>query len=542
MRLGNSYITILLFYQKVSLISLLNIRILLLIVKDNYVNHLPLNKVINTATKLEKTALLLCVSLSVVAFLFPALLTAHLQPVISRLLSYLGSPFFILVNLLLFIVIAVAISPLGRRKIGGEQAKVEFALFGWLSMLFAAGMGSGLVFWGVAEPALHTINSPLKQGLYPNPHTSGLALTLVNWGAHAWALYAVFGLVLGGLSSNSGKVGDISAPVISVFKGVINKDWQIKLGFGIKLIAIFSIFFGVVGTIANSTLLLRKGLAVKLGVESALLSGFIIISLIVALYTLSATLGLKKGIQTLSKFNMLLALALMVWLLFIVPIEPIINIAIGGTWDYLQLISIGTWQLASQLNDPKWANGWTYNYYFWWLAWGPFVGVFLAKISQGRPVWQYILGVVLVPTLVTIVWFSVFSGSAIAWDEAHQSGILQAIKADYTQGLFVFFEQLGCQGAVLIWSSLLLLLIFVATSADSAVLVIRQLSGANKTYTWSLYAWSFALGLYACVLLVQNNEPLNHSVAIVGAFPFLIIYLLQLIGFVKEFIKKEVDE
>jgi glycine betaine transporter len=360
----------------------------------------------------------------------------------------------------------------------------------------------------------------------------------VNWGAHAWALYAVFGLVLGGLSSKSGQAGDISAPVLSVSKGLLSENGQNKLAFMIKLVAIFAIFFGVVGTIANSTLLLRKGLEIELGVESALFSGFIIISLIVILYTLSAKLCLKKGVQALSKLNVSIALLLIVWLLMLVPIQPITDTAIDGTWDYIKLITSGTWDFANQLKDPLWANGWTYNYYFWWLAWGPFVGVFLAKISQGRPVWQYILGVVLVPTLVTIVWFSVFSGSAIAWDTAYQSGILEAIKTDYTQGLFVFFEQLGWQGTVLVWASLLLLLIFVATSADSAVLVIRQLSGANETKTWSLYGWSFALGLCAYVLLVQNNEQLNRSIAIIGAIPFLLIFLLQLIGFVKEFVNE----
>ncbi|MDU0353741.1 BCCT family transporter [Paraglaciecola aquimarina] len=439
-----------------------------------------------------------------------------------------------MVNLLLVMVICLAISPVGRRKMGGPQANVEFTLFGWLSMLFAAGMGSGLIFWGVAEPALHTIQSPLKAELYENPQTSGLALTLVNWGAHAWALYAVFGLVLGGLSRQSAESGDLSGPVISATKGLMNSSGQIKLAFAIKLVAILAIFFGVVGTIANSTLLLRKGLEIELEVESALLSGFIIVMLIMTLYTLSATLGLKRGVQALSKFNMFLAVALITGVLFLVPIQPIIDTAIGGTWDYIQLITNGTWHFASQLNDPEWANGWTYNYYFWWLAWGPFVGVFLAKISLGRPVWQYILGVVLVPTLVTIVWFSVFSGSAIAWDMTHQSGILAAIKADYTQGLFVFFAQLGWPGALLVWASLLLLLIFVATSADSAVLVIRQLSNASETTIWSLYGWSFALGLSAYVLLVQNNELLNRSIAIIGAMPFLIIFLLQLIGFIRE--------
>ena len=140
---------------------------------------------VNKPNKLEKSALFLCVGLSILAFLLPDMLTQHLQPVINQLLALLGSPFFILVNVLLLSVIVIAISPLGRRKMGGEQATVEFKLFGWLSMLFAAGMGSGLIFWGIAEPALHTISSPLRADLYSNPQSSGLALTLVNWGAHA---------------------------------------------------------------------------------------------------------------------------------------------------------------------------------------------------------------------------------------------------------------------------------------------------------------------------------------------------------------------
>ena len=354
-------------------------------------------------TKLEKTALLLCLTLCAIAFLAPQLLTNYLQPLINNALSFLGAPFFLLVNFLLLAVIVIAISPLGRRKVGGDNARIEFGLFGWLSMLFAAGMGSGLIFWGVAEPALNVVNSPLKHTLYPDKVSSALALTLVNWGAHAWALYAVFGLVLGGLTKNSHCSGDISAPVISSIKGAINIKYQNRLTFIVKLVAVLAIFFGVVGTIANSTLLLRKGIEINLGIESALVSGFIIVSLIVLLYTISAKLGLKKGIQTLSKFNVWLAFLLLLWLLLLLPIQPIMAIAIEGTRDYLRLIFTGAWQLQSQLNNPEWANGWTYNYYFWWLAWGPFVGVFLAKISQGRPVWQYILGVVLLPTLVTIV-------------------------------------------------------------------------------------------------------------------------------------------
>lgn len=220
--------------------------------------------------KLELIALLLCLSLSTTAFLVPELLTEYLQPIINEALRVLGASLFLLVNGLLVAVIVIAFSPLGKQKVGGSNAQVEFGLFGWLSMLFAAGMGSGLIFWGVAEPALNVVNSPLKQSLYPNETSSALALTLINWGAHAWALYAVFGLVLGGVTNTGNGNVEISAPVISALKGVINAKNQRKVIFLVKLVAVLAIFFGVVGTIANSTMLLRKGIEMHSQIESAL--------------------------------------------------------------------------------------------------------------------------------------------------------------------------------------------------------------------------------------------------------------------------------
>lgn len=436
--------------------------------------------------------------MSILTITVPAILTEYVQPFISLSLKYFGGSFFLLVNFLLIAVLVLVVSPLGSKKIGGENAKVEFSSVGWLAMLFAAGMGSGLVFWGVAEPALHSIEPPLKQSLYPNRLASSLALTLVNWGAHAWALYAVFGLVLGGLTQFSGKSADIVAPVMSGLGEKIAKPLKFKISFIVKLVSIFAIFFGVVGTIANSTLLIGRGIELELGIKSPQLIAIMILTILLVIYTLSAKLGLKKGVQSLSIFNVALGFILLCWLLILVPFEPILKIALDGTGYYLQLLVTGTWQFDNQLRDPSWAMAWTYNYYFWWLAWGPFVGVFLARISYGRSIRQYIMGVVFIPTLVTIIWFSVFSGAAIEWDKAHQSGILAAIKVDYTQGLFVLFQQLGLQGVIFIWMSLLLLLIFVATSADSAVLVMRQLANSQQQ-SWTLYAWCLALVLSSAV-------------------------------------------
>ncbi|WP_228482525.1 MULTISPECIES: BCCT family transporter [unclassified Pseudoalteromonas] len=495
----------------------------------------------HSISSLEKTALALCMFGALIAVILPDVITEQVQPFVQMILKWIGSSFFLLVNFLLFAIIILAISPLGSRKVGGEHAVVEYSNFGWFAMLFAAGMGSGLVFWGVAEPALHSLDPPLKQSLYPDRLASSLALTLVNWGAHAWALYAVFALVLGGLTQYSGKSGDICAPVLTALGNRFDKSAKFTVSFIVKLIAVIAIFFGVVGTIANSTLLISKGVEIELGVTSTLLVGSLIVCLLAVIYSLSVKFGLRRGVQSLSIFNVLLAFSLLVWLLLVVPIEPIIKIAFDGTGYYLQLLATGTWQFDSQLKTPDWATHWTYNYYFWWLAWGPFVGVFLAKISQGRKVWQFILAVVCIPTLVTIIWFATFSGAAIEWDRLNQAGILVAIKQDYSQGLFVFFNQLDWQGTVFIWASLLLLLIFVATSADSAILVIRELVSSEQNNRVTLYAWCLALFLCSFALLMLQDEPLNRSVAILGALPFLLIFLLQLVGFLKEFIRDICD-
>lgn len=478
---------------------------------------------------------------ALIAVILPSFITEQVQPFVQTVLDWIGSSFFLMVNFLLFAIIILAISPLGSRKVGGQDAVVEYSNFGWFAMLFAAGMGSGLVFWGVAEPALHSLDPPLKQSLYPDRLASSLALTLVNWGAHAWALYAVFALVLGGLTQYSGKSGDICSPVLTAVGNRFDKSTKFTVSFIVKLIAVLAIFFGVVGTIANSTLMISKGVEIELGVTSTLLVGSLIVCLLTVIYSLSVKFGLRRGVQSLSIFNVILAFSLLVWLLTVVPIEPIIKIALDGTGYYLQLLVTGTWQFDSQLKAPDWATHWTYNYYFWWLAWGPFVGVFLAKISQGRKVWQFIFAVVCIPTLVTIIWFATFSGAAIEWDRLNQAGILVAIKQDYSQGLFVFFNQLGWQGTVFIWASLLLLLIFVATSADSAILVIRELVGADPSNRVTLYTWCLALFLCSLALLLLQDEPLNRSVAILGALPFLLIFLLQLVGFLKEFIRDICD-
>ncbi len=394
---------------------------------------------------------------------------------------------------------------------------------------------------GVAEPVIHSIEQPLKHGLYPDKIGASIALTMLNWGIHAWALYGAFGLLLGGVTKALVTTDDISAPALFALPSRLQARLHSPLKKTIYLVAIIAIFFGVVGTIANASMLLNNGAQMTLTdmgfeIDSVSIGVFVLVA-ITLIYFLSSQLGLHRGIQTLSIINVYLAFVMLVLVLLVVPIAPILETIFVALKDYALLVVSGGWQLETQLKDPQWANIWTYNYYFWWLAWGPFVGVFLARISKGRPLWQYILGVVFVPSLMSLVWFSVLGGSALALDNLAHANVITAVNEDYTKGVFIFFNQLGWMGHILTWLSFFLLVVFVATSADSALLVIRQLCGTLSRKR-SLIVWSVTMALFSLGLVVIADEKLNRNIAVIGALPFAFIFIWQVVGFIKALSKE----
>ncbi|MEO2279332.1 BCCT family transporter [Pseudoalteromonas pernae] len=494
---------------------------------------------------LERHALVICIAIASLALVWPSALKKVVQPIVQGAISTLGGGFFVFVNFILLALVLLCLSPLAKKKMGGEQAKIEFSTFGWLAMLFAAGMGSGLVFWGVAEPVIHSVEKPLKQGLYPDNIGASLALTMLNWGVHAWALYGAFGLLLGGVTKALSTTDDISAPALYALPTHLQQRLKPTVQSVIYLIAIVAIFFGVVGTIANASMLLHNGAQMTLtsmGFDIAESWIAVAVLLIITfIYFMSSQLGLHRGIQTLSIINIYLAFVMLVLVVLVVPIAPIVKTVLVALKDYAMLIVSGAWQLDSQLKDSKWANVWTYNYYFWWLAWGPFVGIFLARISRGRPLWQYILGVVFIPSLMSLVWFSVLGGSALALDGSSHASLISAVNEDYTKGVFIFFAELGGMGHILTWLSFFLLVVFVATSADSALLVIRQLC-STLSRKRSLVIWSLTMTLISLGLVVIADEKLNRNIAVIGALPFAFIFIWQVVGFIKALSKELLSE
>ena len=475
----------------------------------------------------ENIAFIVCFITSILIFVEHESIKSHIRPAISNILTHIGSLFFYLVNAVLIVILLLLATPLRHKKIGGDNAQIEFKLMSWISMLFATGMGSGLIFWGVAEPSMHLVNMPIAPKFITDPQPSALSLTYLNWGIHAWALYGAFGILLGKVFYDHTSIANIGKTATTPMLNRISNSYTEHIHRVINIITITAIFFGLVGTVANSTLLLRASVGNLLNTHQGVFLTAAILIMLFTTYLLSSLLGLKRGIRSLSFINMSMAIFILVIVIALSPLLKVFKLIFSSSMEYFSFVWKAPHFLSSNLQETEWANFWTYNYYFWWLAWGPFVGVFLARISHGRPLWQYILGVIFIPTLFSVIWFSFFAGTAFNI----QPEIVTEISQDYTQGLFIFFNQFGTIGEVAIWVSLLLLLIFVATSADSAIYVIREIglnkSRRNKTY---ILLWSLALILSSAALLIVSDEAVNRTVAIFGAIPFLFVFILQIIN------------
>ena len=388
-------------------------------------------------------------------------------------------------------------------------------------MLFAAGMGSGLVFWGVAEPLIH-----LKAAVNPE-HSPQFALALAHfhWGLHAWAIYAVSGLSIAWFAYVYQRPMTISASFSSSLEGQ-------KKFFIFDYLAVLAIIFGVAGTFANSIALIETGVQkIKLYDAGGFGLRMTVLALISFCFIISSSTGLKRGIKYLSNFNIVLAMLILLSVILLSNPFAIASEMVLSTAIYLRELPRLSFFIPEA--TAKWSQSWSIINLVWWIAWAPFVGLFIAKISRGRSIREFLLTVILVPTLASILWFSAFAGSAF-----HLPGLEKIVASmnstelnAYTNGLFVFFEQLPF-GKILAGSAILLLLTFVITSADSAIYVTGLLT--NSPGILSKLLWSSILIALTIALLQQNNIELNRLIAISGAAPFTLILIAQIVMLLKD--------
>ncbi len=480
----------------------------------------------------------LCGVIAVLGLAWPNRLASVGAAVSSTAFDSLGWLFLTSVSTFLLLCLWVAFSRYGRLTLGRSGDEPEFSTASWLAMLFAAGMGSGLLFWGVAEPVIHYADPPVPPGGTPAAARRALVQTAFHWGIHAWAVYCMGGLVLAYFGFRKGLPYLPGAPLRHVFRG----RWVVPVAGLADLIGVLAVAAGVGGSLGAGILQLRTGLAAFAGLPGgSTLVAFGILGVLMVAYMTSASTSLDKGIKWLSNINMGLAIALMLFVLAAGPTSFLLDVFATGIGDYVAALPSLSLRLFPYRDLEQWTHSWTLTYFIWWIAWAPFVGVFIARISKGRTIREFVLGVLLAPTAFSLLWFAVFGGAGIHEELHGAGGMVELVSEDVTVALFALFDRLPL-AALLSGVAALLLFVFLVTSADSATYVLGMLTshGSLVPTTQRKLLWGLVIGGLGGALMLTGNIDVLKSVIVTGAVPFTFVMLLQVVALLRALRAEEV--
>ncbi len=432
-------------------------------------------------------------------------------------------------------VLWLAVSRFGAIPLGRDGEEPEFRTVSWIAMMFSAGMGIGLMFYGVAEPLSHLVTPPPGTGPAGNPEAmqTAMATTLFHWTLHPWAIYAVVGLAIAYGVYRKGRLQLISA----AFAPLIGDRANGPLGKVIDMLAIFATLFGSAASLGLGALQIRSGLDIVAGIGTAgnaVLLGIIVVLTIAFIF--SAVSGVAKGIQWLSNINMVLALILALFVFVVGPTVFILNVIPTSLGSYVQDLAMMSARSGAEGGAvDTWLQSWTVFYWAWWLSWTPFVGMFIARISRGRTIRQFVTGVLLVPSVVSLVWFAVFGGAAIS---IQQGGVDLAGEGTTEGQLFTLLDQfpLSTVASILV---IVLVAIFFVSGADAASIVMGSLSerGTIEPSRPTVVFWGAATGAVAAVmLLVGGDDALTglQTLTILAALPFVLVMVGLAVALVKD--------
>jgi choline/glycine/proline betaine transport protein len=442
-----------------------------------------------------------------------------------------GSWFYVLtVAFIFFFVIFLGVSRYGDIRLGPDHSTPDYSLVTWLSMLFAAGMGIGLMFFGVAEPLMHYLSPPTAQTGTVEAVKEAMKMTFFHWGLHAWAIYTIVALVLAYFSYRHNLPLTLRSALYPLIGEKIYK-WP---GHLVDIFAVVSTVFGVATSLGLGASQVNAGFSYLFGLDVSTTNQIIIMCVITGLAVISVATGLDKGIKILSETNMFLAVTLLILIFVLGPTVFLLQAYLQNIGDYLAAIVHNTFNLFAY-KKTDWIGGWTIFYWGWWLAWAPFVGLFIARISRGRTIRQFIIGVMLIPTVFTLLWMTIFGNSAI--DLVHNQGVValgEMVSQDSSVALFVFLENFPLS-TLLSGFSVLMIVIFFVTSCDSGAMVVDMLCshGKNDTPLWQRVYWAVGIGVVAAVLLLAGGLNALQTMTIASALPFTIVLLLAIIGLIK---------
>ncbi|MDM5157305.1 BCCT family transporter [Bacillus sp. DX1.1] len=454
------------------------------------------------------------------------------------LVSKFGWFYIISVSIFLGITIFLIVSKYGSIRLGKDDDEPDYSYMTWFAMLFSAGMGIGLVFWGVAEPLNHLYTPPFGESTTEESARLALRFSFFHWGLHPWGLYALVALCIAYFTFRKGKPSTISATVGSLFKS--GENGRIARTFDV--LAVFATVFGVATSLGLGAQQIAGGISYLTAIPNSLTTQLIIIAIVTVLYMLSAQTGLDKGIKYLSNANIILAFALMGILLFAGPTNFIMNYFTSTIGSYIQELPSMSFRL-SPLNEGgnQWIQSWTIFYWAWWIAWSPFVGTFIARVSKGRTIREFVIGVLLVPTLIGALWFSVFGGTGIHMELFEGANIYGQIKEMGTEvGLFAVLHEMGSIGPALSVLAILLISTFFITSADSATFVLGMLTtnGSLNPPNRIKLVWGIVLAALASTLLYVGGLTALQTASIIAAFPFVFVIFFMVVSLFKELQKE----
>ncbi len=430
----------------------------------------------------------------------------------------------------LVFVVALGFSSLGRLKLGPDHSTPDYSYTTWFAMLFAAGMGIGLMYFGVAEPVMHFAKPPVGDPETIASARQAMRITFFHWGIHAWAIYAVVALSLAYFGYRHG----LPLRIRSALYPLIGERIHGPIGHAVDTFAVLGTIFGLATSLGLGVIQINSGLQylfgtpVGTGVQVALIAG------ITAIATVSVFTGLDRGVRRLSEFNMILAVALLMFVLVTGPTVHLLQAFVQNTGMYISNVFGMTFNLYAY-EPTDWIGGWTLFYWGWWIAWSPFVGMFIARISRGHTVREFVIGVLLVPLGFTFLWMTIYGNAALHMILADGANdLMNAVSADSSVAIYSFLERLPLSNITSAVATLLVVIFFV-TSADSGALVIDMLSSKDdgESPVWQRIFWALLVGAIAIALLIAGGLTALQAGTIAAALPFTVVMILACMGLLR---------
>jgi choline/glycine/proline betaine transport protein len=480
-------------------------------------------------------SLIFIMGISLLSALFPKVTENLLNTIKEFIFINLTWIYVWAVTIIVLFLVYLMFSKYGNIRLGRNDSKPKYSFFSWISMLFAAGMGIGLMYFGVSEPMQHYSNEVFALGSVVDQAKNAQLYTFFHWGIHAWAIYGIVGLALSYFAYRYRLPLSLRSCFYPLLKDKIKGKW----GNTIDVFALCSTFFGITTTLGFGVVQIASGLeTLNFIPESNFIYYVIIVCILVSLSILSAVSGVDKGVRILSNINVIGVIALLIFVLALGPTVFLIGSFTEGIGSYINDFFSLTFNTHIYEEEKlPWFYDWTILYWAWWISWSPYVGLFIAKISQGRTIREFITAVLLLPTLFNFIWMTVFGNSAIWFDLHVAEGALSQLAGNPDALMFRFLEYLPFS-KIISFLTILIIVIFFITSADSGMFVMNSISTKNARISpkWQTIGWGILLATLALVLLNAGGLAALQSMTLITALPFSVIMLLFIVSLMKALI------